>query len=343
MIRTNLSERLREGRQLARSAHVAEDVNKMGTLRAGNSGIMSPQGEIAGSCHRLAHLRSLGIQLDEPDDSKLIMFQLGTANEDVIYRDLLHTCTENEVVLRETEIPTRWLTKNGTPVTGRPDAVVCIREGVDATTGAPITKPLFGIEIKSVASVWTSRDVLGEQKPKTENLIQAAHYAWQIGVPFRLMYKMYAIQEIPGWSQGKDKPGWTQKLFPKEGEPGSEYIDYKKGRIQPYEIVYEIRLSQGSEGFVEYRKEPPTSAGSSDEGWTRTLIQTEDIRQYYEFVSQMAEKKELGPRPMNIGPDGKKKSWSKCDPQYCSLTEVCDKKEKLGYDAWLKEVKNRIT
>lgn len=342
-IRTDLAGRLKDGRAKARSDYKGLESSKMGTLRAGNSGIMSKEGDVVGACHRLTHLRSLGLQIDDVDDSKLIMFQMGTANEDVVYEDLLHTAAPDEVVLREEQIPITWLTPNGTKVTGRPDMVVCrkaspdedakgrglvMAEGVDS----PLL-PIFGVELKSIASIWTTRDVIGEQKPKMEHLIQAAHYSWQLGVPFRLLYKQYSIQEIPGWKGAKGSAGWTQKLFPTPGAPGSEFIDYEKGRIQPFEICYELEFTKVTEGFLRYRRE-----GSSD-AWVKTLVSTDDLKRYYQFVSEMAATGDLGSRPLNIGPDGKEKSWSKCDQKYCPLAGTCDRYEGSGYSKWLAEVK----
>lgn len=327
-IRTNLSERLAEGRQLARGKHREGDAAKLGTLRAGNSGMMSEAGDIAGSCHRRAHLRSLGLEVEEPDDSKLVMFQMGTANEDVVYQDLLHTKAENEVILREEEIPTKWFTDSGTAVTGRPDMVVCRRYQpgvVDAVSALVVTQPLFGVEIKSIASVWTTREVLGEMHPKLEHLIQAGHYSWQLGVPFRLLYKQYSIQEIPRWAI---------KMFPQPGQPGAEHIDHEKGRVKPFEIVYELDWIKD---VLHFRRESSSKLIENQEPWTRSLVGVADIKRYYEFVSTMAVKEELGPRPMTIDALGKEKNYSGCD--YCPLQNVCDSREKQGYSSWLDAVR----
>ncbi len=328
-IRTDLAGRLIDGRKLARKEHVEGEVAKLGNLRAGNSGMMSATGDFAGACPRVAHLRQLGIEVDPPDDSKVIMFQLGTANEDVVYADLLKTKAEDEVILREEEIPIEWFTSNGTRVTGRPDMVVC--HVPPAMDGKRI--PIFGVEIKSIASVWTTRDVLGEQQPKLPHLIQAGHYAAKLGIPFRLLYKQYAIQEIPGWKGGGGSPGWSQKLFPKKGEPGSESIDYEKGRIQPFELVYEIEFDSSSEKRLRYRRESPNGAGE----WTRTLVTLGDIERFYEHVSKMSETGDLGRRPLTIDALGKEKNYSNCS--YCPLLETCDKTEKQGYTKWLEAVR----
>jgi hypothetical protein len=278
--------------------------------------------------------------VEEPDDSKLVMFQMGTANEQVVLNDLHQTMSEDEVILCEEEIPIQWVTSNGTKVTGRPDMVIC-RLDPAGTHPVPSSHPLplgskatpiWGVEIKSIASVWTSREVLGNQQPKLEHMIQAGHYAWKLGIPFRLLYKQYGIQEIPFWKgSGKGpeaKPGWGQSLFPKQGQPGSEHIDYDKGRIQPFEISYELEWIKG---VMHYRRE-----GSSSK-WERTLIQQVDIERYYEFVSRMGQDKKLGDRPMTVDAAGKEKSFSLCG--YCPLNDVCKKTEKLGYDKWLETVR----
>lgn len=360
MIRTNLTERLLEGRQLARKEHKEQDKKKLGNLRAGNSGIMSEQGDFAGACPRVAHLRSLGLDVEEPSDPTLIMFQMGTANEEVVFQDLLKTKAEDEVILREEEIPIEWFTKNGTKVTGRPDMVVCRKkdwivteeEAAQLAQGYPhdleagsvvpgaLSEPLFGIEIKGVFSVWTSREVLFDGNPKMAHLIQAAHYSWQLGktgvvaegtssssgLPFKLLYKQYGNQAVPQWAG---------KFFPKKGESHSEHIEYnEKGdikNINPFEIIYELEFD--SSGFLKYRRE-----GSSR--WVRTMIRTQDIERYYEFVSTMPETGLLGNRPITMDSRGKEKSYSNCS--YCALKSVCDSSEKKGYPVWLQEVKKEL-
>lgn len=335
---TNITNRLKTGRQIARTAHVESDKKKLGNLRAGNSGSMDEDGNIAGSCHRQAHLRQLGLEVDPPTDSNLIMFQMGTANESVIYNDLLQTTSGSEVILREEEIPIEWFTSNGTKVTGRPDMVVCrnlyhepeLEVLLYKTHDGILVKPELGIEIKSIASVWTSRDVLFEGEPKFEHLVQSVHYAHRLGdIPWRLIYKQYANQAIPSWAN---------KFFPKPGTTNSEHVEYNdKGEvknIKPFEIVYEI-LTDPVTGVVSYRREDePTTKP------TRTVLNVADVARYYEFVSKMAVDRDLGGRPLTITADGSKKSYSKCG--YCPLKPACDKHEKQGYDLWLTEVKKQL-
>jgi hypothetical protein len=340
-IRLDIGARLVEGRKIARVNYKAEDAAKLGVLRAGNSGIMNAEGEVAGSCHRVAHLRQIGIELDPPSDSTQIMFQLGVASETLIYDDLVRTSAPNEIVLRETEVPIAWMTSNGTKVTGRPDMVICeqtlaldAEAQYDRESGIKyfldsdyIRKPLLVLELKSVASVWTSRSVLFEGKPKLGNLAQIGHYMWKLGVPGRLIYKQYALQAMPDFAH---------KLFPAKGERGSEHIDYnpqgKPKAIRPFEVVYALEF--GPTGSLRYRRENnPTGE------WTETIVTTADIEKYYEYISKMATDNVLGPRPLTLDAEGTKLSFSICS--YCPLDKLC-KEEKI-YDRWIERVKTIVS
>lgn len=332
---SNLTERLRAGRQIHRAEHKAGDAAKLGNLRAGNSGIMSETAEVAGSCARIAHLRQLGVEVEVPEDPTLIMFQMGTVNEDVVHGDLTLTSAPGEILLRETEIPTHWLTGNGTAVTGRPDMVVCRRtprgevpsgslsyEIPGEEQGPEVAVPTWGIELKSVASVWTTRSVLFLGKPKLAHLIQAAHYAWQLRVPFRLCYKQYANQAIPSWAG---------KHFPRRGAVHSEHLSYNEStgeikNVKPFEIVYEIDFTKA--GYLRYRREVMSAAqGDEDAGsWTKTLISKSDLERFYEFTSRMSETGDIGPRPLGIDALGNEESTSPCS--YCTLSKICRAAEK---------------
>lgn len=323
---SNLTELLLSGLSEQQRRHKDKEVDALGRLRAGNSGIASPDGDVAGQCHRRAHLRMLGIEVEQHSQDKLLMFELGIANEDIVYNKLLASLPEGYTILRESEIATRWKTALGTSVTGRPDLVI----GKNDTSGTFI--PELGIELKSVASVYTTAEILFEGRPKISHLIQAAHYMWQLGVPYRLNYKQYGNQLAPDWLSRK---------WPKEGQPGSEYLAYNpKGEVKytmPYEITYELRFGAG--GRLEYRRE-----GTDEQAWVRTIVQAEDIRRFFDTADQMASKG-LGRRPITMDAFGKEKSYSDCI--YCPLQATCDKVDKvrgkvkvpLTYEQWLEEVR----
>ena len=335
-VRTDIANRLKEGRQLARAKYKAENAGKEGYLRAGNSGLMSADHQVAGSCHRVAHLRQLDIEIDPPEDSTLIMFQVGMANEDIVYEDLMHTSAGGEIILREEEIPIRWETSNGTPVTGRPDMVLCaVETNVDEKHGVShLPVPQIMLELKSVASVWTTRSVLIDQEPKLAHLTQAAHYMWKLGsISGRLIYKQYGIQHLPDFAI---------RFFPREGERGSEFVEYRDGKavnVRPFELVYELAFNK--QGLLRYRIEAFGSKKASK--WVDTIVSTADIERFYEFVSRMGENKDLGPRPITVGPDGTDKSFSNC--KYCPLNTICNGKDrkKQTYDQWLTSVVEFVT
>lgn len=345
----NLSGLFRTSRIRKREQYVEGEKSKTGNLRAGNSGILSSEnGEVAGSCVRKAHLRALGIEIDPPTEDKLIMFDLGFASEDIIAEKLVRAMPEGHILLREEEIPIEWRTTNGTKITGRPDMVIC---SVDAIVPAgsdigpvsngigevveytgPISRtprPILGIELKSTHSLWVAREVVFNRKPKLGNLIQAAHYMWQLNVPYKLVYTNYSQL-----GQGMAGNEWIVKQFPRPGEPGSEYIEYNDKKktikhIRQFEIVYDLRFDE--HGRLQFKRED-----EADTLWTSTIVTRDDIRNFYEYTATMASDKKLGPRPSQVDSLGNKAGYKDCD--YCPLKPVCDEHEDDGYDKWISEV-----
>lgn len=330
----SMTDLLRKGRVMDREEYEKQAAGKLGTLRAGNSGIMSETGDIAAACHRKTLLRSLGVEIDPPDDSKQIMFQLGYASEDLFVTDIQKTLPPGHVILREADIPINWQTQNGITVTGRPDIVICRNEVITDRNSilegmeTPKTEPVLGVELKSVHSVWTARDVLFAEQPKLANIAQAAHYMWKLGIPYKLIYKSY--------SQLGQGMSWSPRmaaLFPKAGEKYSEFLDYNDKdiplQVKQFEIVYDLELDK--QGRVKYKLE------TSDK-WEHSLVTTGDIERYYEFISKMQSSGDLGPRPMNIDTQGNKTSFDQCEARYCPLSETCDKYESRGFVKWLAAV-----
>lgn len=317
-----------QARQSQRDEHSAKEKEKYGVLRAGSTGIMSDEKEVAGACHRVSLLRSKGIEVDPPTPDKYIMFELGYANEDVILKQIESTLPEGYTVLKEEEIPIQWNTSNGTKVTGRPDLVIFNTEG----------KPEVGLELKSVHSVWVARDILFKGQPKLNNLAQAAHYMWKLGLPdYKLFYKSYSQL-----GQGMAGNDWIAKQFPRSGEPGSEFIEYtevseaqkEKGKgptikhIKQFEVVYDLKWDRN--GRLQYRNE------SSRGVWTSTIITKKSIEDYFEFVSRMELDKNLGPLPAAVDASGDKLNYTQC--KYCPLQATCKEYQSKGYDKWMEQV-----
>lgn len=291
-----------------RESHLEKEVAKKGNLRAGDSGAMSRQGDVIGGCPRRAYVRTqLGIEVDPPSRDRIIMFELGKANES-IWVDKLKRVWSG-LIKQEEEIPISWSTSNGTRVTGRPDTVLCDETG----------RPVLGIEHKAACSIWTSRDVSFEGNPKTKHMVQAVHYAWQLRVPYRLVYTQYVDYAMPDFAKKFFSPQDPRISVNEKGQPKA---------VLPHETIYEIDI--GPTGQVRYRIESET-----DTPWTTAIFTTEDIARFYEFVSTMAQNKTLGPRPKSLKPSGVKMSYDECN--YCPLKETCDKYEH-SWEKWNNEV-----
>lgn len=351
MVDFNLTRRMSNARYLQDLKK--KEGERIGTLRAGNSGVMSSSGQIAGECARITHLRSLGIDSkDGPISfSTSILFDRGYNNEDIITEDLAVTLEPGEVILREKQVGTSWTTTNGVKVTGSPDFVVSLSANQYTPGAMLITKdvqgtelaanlhfyavPQYGIEAKSIASFWTSRDLLIDRQPKLPHIAQAAHYMWQMGIPWKLIYRQYALQIVPDWFKTR---------LPQPGEKFSEFIEYSdkplKGsnskldikNVKPFEIVYDLEFDESKGGRVRYREE-------NTEVWTPTIISKSDVERYYEFTSTLGTTENLGPRPETVDLSGSPKNYSNCG--YCDLESTCNSTEKAGYTAWLAEIKRK--
>lgn len=324
----DLLQLIANSRAAHRQEHIEKEKAKAGVLRAGSTGIMSEEGEVAGACHRVSLLRSKGIEVDPPTWDKYIMFELGYANEDVILKQLRESLPEGYTVKSEEEIPIEWHTSNGTKVTGRPDLVIMGPDG----------KAEMGIELKSVHSVWVAREVLFKKQPKLANLAQAAHYMWKLGLSdYKLFYKSYSQL-----GQGMAGNEWIVKQFPRLGEPGSEFIEFTevseaqaaKGKgptikhIKQFEIVYDLKWDRN--GRLQYRVEGTRSV------WTPTIITKAALESYFEFVSRMDKEKILGPLPAAVDSSGDKLNYSQC--KYCPLQATCKEYASKGYDKWMEQV-----
>lgn len=354
----NVTHLFAEARRISREKHAEGETAKRGNLRVGTSGIVSPTGEVAGSCIRKAHIRQLGIEMETLTEDKLLMFDLGFANEDVVYNKLVSSLPAGHVILREEEIPVEWMTANGTKVTGRPDIVICTETDVGGNIGV---RPVLGIELKSVHSLWTARDVLFEGKPKLSNLIQAAHYMWLLNVPYKLIYTAYSQL---GQGMAGTSDGWIVKMLPRPGEKNSEYIEYTyykkvtkeiKGKqkevnskieraewdslpwqkrdysikhVGQFDVIYDMRFSD--EGVVQFKHE-------SKQEWKDTIITRKGIEAFFNRTAEIATTGDLGPRPTAVDAVGNKANYSDCS--YCKAKDTCDRTEKLGYSKWLEEVR----
>lgn len=300
--------------QLA-AEHTNKEVAKVGTLRGGSTGAMVYKNTAIGTCPRRAYLRYKGISEPKEYSTRNLMFEAGLSNEDIWADVMRRGLPEGYSLLREEEIPVSWATSNGTKVTGRPDIVLCYK-GV----------PQRGIELKLVSSVWTAKSVLVDGAPKLGHLLQSAHYARKLNLPWELWYTNRADFSV-------SRESWQQKLFSKLPPEYGEYRDYTKdgvtrtelNKILPFRVGYEISWDNDQ---LIYRKI------GGDGSWKHSIITWKGINDYFETVSTIDTRGVLPPRPTNMSALGKEEGYDMCNPMYCPLSGTCDAHE-VSLKKWL--------
>jgi hypothetical protein len=291
------------------------ETGKQGTLRGGNAGVITLDGKVLGKCARLSYLRMKGIKIEEKGTQAGLMFALGIQNEED-WKSKLVPVWEGTIKCEE-EIPVKWTTSTGIDVTGRPDMVLCDKEG----------KPVHGIELKQLASLWTARDVGLELRPKVQHIIQAAHYSMLLDIPYSLVYTNRVNFAVSG------EP-WAQKLFPRKDQYTGDRLKFNDRDnvkdVLPFIQVYDLRWND--KGQLLYKASQHTE-------WTYTLVTKDGIRKYYESVAQMDSTNVLPDKPTSLRADGSKESFNACN--YCPLNDTCSSTPRTATASdWLRLVKN---
>ena len=209
-----------------------EEKAKAGALRIGNSGVVTADGRVLGTCHRISMARLLGAEEPKARNTKL-MFQAGELMEEGFAQLLVESGACQ--VLRSDAISIDAKVMGSTrKLLGRPDVVLADAEG----------KPVLGLEHKTAFSLNTAQTVGLEGKPKPDNLSQTAAYSHYLGIPFVLAYtspsyfplyfsdkKKYGMSSIAPfyrlffteWRDGTlfyradNQTDWTQTLITAQG------------------------------------------------------------------------------------------------------------------------------
>ncbi len=307
------------------------DALKAPAFRAGNSGCQIGANYV-GECKRKTILRYLGIDAEEIDDTRELMFQAGRGNEDHWVDVLKNYGVDEENIRCEEKAPIKWSLSTGDWVTGRPDVVLGEFGETTDFTLEPTWTPTYGYELKLVSSLWTGKSVLVEGEPKDKHVVQAAHYYWQLGTPkFELLYLSRADFAI-----GKTYHGMFSKVLDEGRNLYRRFFDvsdqdYLK-KMTPFLVSYDLNWEK--DGALSYRQ---VTMDGIEGPLVKTLVTREGIRAYYEDVSLSLRGRSLPPRPSGIKVTGSKAPYKDC--QYCPLKQVCDKVEKQGFEPWLAAVK----
>lgn len=299
---------LSAGHDAADVKHATEEAAKLGHLRGGSVGVVLPDGSTAGKCPRLAHLRTLGLQPPLESLATRNMFALGYANEDIVEGLLRAGLDVGLTVLSGADTAFSYTRPDGRVVSCRADLALA----------KPGGGTVQGLELKAVCSLWTALGVAFDLRPKSDHLIQAAHYSAKQGkIPFLLLYSSRVEWHV------STAPRFIQDKF----APGHPLVKYKDNgvtplKIRPFDVAY--ALSWGPEGKLYY--------------WTDgmatpcvTTITEATIDEYYSRVVAIGETQQLPPRPSSKSVDGSK-GFNPCD--YCDLVPVCNNYER-DYQAWM--------
>lgn len=335
---------LNESYAVSQGEHYAREAIKAGNLRAGNSGAMvkCDDGSYlpAGSCVRVAHLRTLGVELEAADLPTLTMWDGGFNNEKFWLEKL--TKVWKGPVLQEDDIPVEWTTSSGVKVTGRPDIVLLEATGLETP---PI--PVLGLELKSIGSIWTLRDVSLNHPaaPKFAHLCQAGHYSRRLGekfgspepLPYKIIYSAYVNFPVAGWAK---------KQFPLKGSPRSEFCAYNdKGEIKntkPHHTIYDIAWDGDNLKFRLEQSDILTGLPCSQNNskWVVTPVTWSGIQSFFERASLQQMQANFPDRPLTLSGHGVEADYSNCG--YCPIQEVCTAYEEKGYNRWVQEVRRHI-
>jgi len=280
-----------DGRKEANRLHQLGEADKAGTLRAGSSGALVNQ-HVIGKCHRLSLARYLGLQESHEDHTNTI-FESGYANEEV-WMSKLALGWHGELT-GDSKYPIKWEI-DGVTVSGRPDIVLLDDD----------KKPVFGIELKVVESYKSASSLWYERKPKTDNLIQAAHYSLKFGIPWILVYTFSGIVAPPYWAVRK-------------------YSLPKGAEVRPFKMEFPLFWQDGVLGYLY----------NGDR--IMTEITAQSIDDYYQLVVDMSREKDLYLRHSSLDVHGQSQGWNACD--YCSAKDACDSYEQHGdYQQWQDEL-----
>jgi len=294
-----------------------EEADKAGILRAGNSGAILPDGSVIGKCHRAALARFLGLEPQlYPDNNKKGYFALGLAHE-LWVESVVGTMMDKktQVMLCEEYIPTKWTTKDGTLVTGRPDMVICNKVSTEPTSGYYVTLaataaanpdeyavPEIGIELKALGAANAAAGVW-YQGPKTDHLLQSLHYMLELNLDSYQLFYSYMGSAIMPW--------WVKSQFP---------ATYEK-ILQPFRKEFTLTINK--EGFLCYAE--------VNNRPTATVIKPQMLRDYYQLLTEMKDRKTLYRRHSDKDHTGSSLAFSVCN--YCQYKDACNSSE-LDYDAW---------
>lgn len=286
------------GHAAMREKHAKRESRVAANPRVGSVGCVADDGEVYGVCPRIALARQLGIEAP-PELKTQIMWKAGEANE-TTWHALMDIGATAHVALGGQYISAK-VEGVPLPVLGHPDAVFA-HVATDDT-------PEFGVELKGIFGASTAVSVALQNRPKNENLIQAAAYSHFMGkLPWALHYTSAGYVGLNKWDER----------------------EYGVKTIEPFYKTFYLEW-QGDR--LAYR--------SDESALVPTVITGKGIEDYYRLVEEMRTSKDLGPRPSSHYVCGAKNKWgreSQCG--LCPFKAACARYDTdRDYDNWLTNIR----
>jgi hypothetical protein len=290
----NVRKLLEAGYEALAKAHAEKEKKVKGHPRVGSIGCVA-NGEVYGVCHRIAHARQLGLEVP-PEQHTEIMWKAGEAVEHTWQR-LLEASGFKGTVLSQDEVNHKI---EGVPlaVLGHPDLKLLEDESGEQ----------LGIELKGIFGSSTAVQVFFECRPKNENLIQSAAYAYFLGIPYELWYTSSSWISLAPWDKKT----------------------YGVSNIKPFHRGFKL----------EWRDDVLFYKDETQEEWVETCVSVEGILEYYRLVEEM-KTGDLGPRVNATYINGKPNKWGEqANCGLCEFKASCDQYDgDKDYQAWLDSIR----
>jgi hypothetical protein len=187
---TDIRSLLKKGYDAKRKAHAEKDLAKANTFRIGSSGVVTDDNKVYGTCHRVGHLRDIGVETI-PSMSTQLLWESGLKSE-TTWEELLKLSGFKGEVLTQAELVGRvegadW------PLVGHPDIILRAEDRTET-----------GLELKSVLGYSTAILVFFDNKPKPSAICQAATYFLALGcASYTLCYTSSSWIKLAPWDAKK--------------------------------------------------------------------------------------------------------------------------------------------
>ena len=347
-----------------------KEKTKIGTLRAGNTGMVMEDGAIVGSCAAQTYLRMLGINGKSVTVEKSLMFAGGRLNEDH-WLSVLKESYDGPILCEE-DIATHWQTDQGISVTGRPDIVLCrtVEEEIEWPKDDPFkprepiyrsfSVPVCMIELKQVMSVNSAYNVLIKKEPQLKHLMQAAHYMHELDCPGELWYTNRNNLDAPDWLNFRPMPPDAREevlgfryykqgdINPRTGKPKKHkltedaYLEARGkvkawrelAKIYPFVQGFKLELRDGELWYQDTHSE--------NTEWVQSIVTIDRIKRFYNYVGDLPEYGKVPAEALNLTATGEKIAWKFSD--YSDLAEL-DPAHWTGtdLDSWVDKIRAKVS